>query len=130
MTQKEIADRLNVLTRGRSYKGSLTRYVLNSITEAKSNYTVSNLIQYCQDMNVILIMEDDVTEEKYVVGSVMDVHNVLGLLMERYGINPRTISQIANVHYTIPTKEAAPLSIKTFLAVCGVMRCNLYFEAN
>lgn len=143
MTQKEIVNNLKLAVGDRPYQGSLTYYATQSIEQSKSNYPVSNLIQYCKDMNVQMFVQDGVTLDKFKVSSVLDVHNIISLLMERYEVTFNTIHQKTSVYYTAPKsyeKEKVnklrskdkriktPLSINTLIAVFQVLHCNLLFE--
>lgn len=134
MTQTQIANRLKGSLQGRSYVGSLTSYAVKSIEEGRSNYPVSNLIAYCEDMNLRLAMFDLVTEDCFYPTSVLEVHKVLGLLMERYNVDYKLVYRKTAIHYTAPKSfddsSKAPLSIKTFLAVCDVIHCDLRFESD
>lgn len=135
MTQEQIAQKLRAATQGKPYRGNLTSYVVTSIEEYRSNYPVSNLIAYCKDMCLQLVMFDITTEDCFYPDSVLAVHEVLKLLMERYNVDPKIVYRKTGIHYTIPkvnksTKDApiTALSIKTLLAVCDVIHCDLYFE--
>lgn len=146
MTQEQVAERIKSVTLDIDYHGTLTPYAVKSIEEGRSNYPVSNLIIYCQDMNIRLTMYDMVTEDCFYPDSVLDVHKVLDLLMERYAVDYKLVYRKTAVHYTAPKtfdekalekmqssskrkKYVAPLSIKTLLAVCDVIHCDLCFEA-
>lgn len=146
MTQEQVAERIKSITHENDYHGNLTRYAVKSIEESRSNYPVSNLIIYCQDMNLKLKMIDLVTEDCFYPASVLDVHKVLDLLMKRYNVDYKLVYRKTAVHYTAPKsfdekdleqiksnskerKYVAPLSIKTLLAVCEVIHCDLCFES-
>lgn len=135
MTQTQIAERLTEALQGRTYVGSLTAYAAKSIEDGRSNYPVSNLITYCQDMNVRMVMFDLATEDCFYPTTILEVHQVLNLLMERYKVDYKLVYRKTAIHYTAPKSfdknEAgkAPLSIKTFLAVCDVIHCDLRFES-
>lgn len=145
MTQEDIALRLNELTADKTYQGQLTKHVLNSIKDVKSNYTVVSLLQYCQDMGITVTLEDNTTEDRFVIQDVLDAHKILHLLMHRYLVDVKDIFRLSGVHYTPPkssnfnqleylkkkgVKFATPLSIRTFLAVCDVLHCNILFSLN
>lgn len=147
MTQEQIAERIKTASNGESYDGNLTPYAVTSIIEGRSNYPVSNLITFCQDMNLKLVMFDLATEDCFYPKSVLDIHKVLDLLMKRYNVDYKLVYRKTAVHYTAPksfdekdlekmkanpkgTKYVAPLSIKTLLAVCDVIHCDLRFESN
>lgn len=142
MTQQEIAKRLQI--GNNPYKGKLTSYAVKSIVEGKSNYPVSNLLQYCNDMNIVITMLDETTEDKFYPKTILEVHWILNLLMDRYEVDPKLVYRKTGIYYTPPktfeqeeldklksqgVRFAAPLSIKTLLAVCEVIHCNLLFES-
>lgn len=146
MTQEQVAERIKAIARDKDYQGSLTPYAVKSIEDGRSNYPVSNLIVYCKDMNLKLMMIDLVTEDCFLPTSVLDVHKVLDLLMKRYNVDYKLVYRKTAIHYTAPKsfdekdlkqiranskerKYVAPLSIKTLLAVCGVIHCDLRFES-
>lgn len=147
MTQEQIAERIKTVSNDKGYSGNLTPYAVTSIIEGRSNYPVSNLITFCQDMNLKLVMFDLVTEDCFYPESVLEIHKVLNLLMERYNVDYKLVYRKTAVHYTAPksfnekdlekmkasskgSKYVAPLSIKTLLAVCDVIHCDLRFESN
>lgn len=145
MNQEQLADKIKAASEGAAYKGDLTSYAVQSIEMGRSNYPVSNLITYCQDQNLQLVMKDMATEDCFYPDSVLDVHKTLDLLMRRYKIDPKLIYRKTGVHYTPPKsliqedlermmsesdsrKYMIPLSIKTLLAVCDVIYCELSFN--
>ena len=145
MNQEQLANRIKDATNGADYTGGLTHYAVQSIELARSNYPVQNLISFCQDMNLKFVMTDMATEDRFYPESVLDVHRVLDLLMKRYKIDNKLVYRKTGVHYTPPKslnpedleriKEKAdgriyvtPLSIKTLLAVCEVIYCDLTFD--
>lgn len=143
MTQEEIANKFQIALQGAQYTGQLTPYAVQSINEAKSNYPVSNLIQYCKDMNIQITMLDKATEDKFNPQSILEVHKFIDLLMKRYDVDPKLVYRKTGIFYTPPrsldqeeldklksqgVRFATPLSIKTLLAVCEVIHCDLLFE--
>lgn len=147
MSQEQIAERLKIALHGAPYSGTLTSYAAKSIEDGRSNYPVSNLITYCSDMNLKMVMFDLTTEDRFFPTSILEVHKVLDLLMRRYNVDYKLVYRKTAVHYTAPKsfdeckleklkadsknkKSVAPLSIKTLLAVCEVIHCDLLFESN
>lgn len=147
MTQEQIAERIKTAGQEKDYTGSLSSYAVKSIEEGRSNYPASNLITYCQDMGLKLVMHDLVTEDCFHPESVLDIHKVLDILMRRYSVDYKLVYRKTAVHYTAPKsldakdlekikanpkgkKYVTPLSIKTLLAVCDVIHCDLRFESN
>ncbi len=147
MTQEQIAERLKQSVQDKAYTGSLTSYTVKSIEDGRSNYPVTNLIAYCQDMDLKLVMFDMATEDCFYPISVLEVHKVLDLLMKRYNVDYKLVYRKTAVHYTAPKsfdekdlekmksdpkgkRYVTPLSIKTLLAVCDVIHCDLRFESN
>lgn len=146
MNLNQITDKLKMALDGAVYKGDLTSYAVKSIESGRSNYPVSNLITYCQGANLKMVMMDMATEDKFFPASILDVHKVLGLLMDRYDVDTKLVYRKTAAHYTPPksfeaeevekmrsigkNKYVTPLSIKTFLAVCEVIHCDLSFESN
>lgn len=144
MTQEHLADRIKNAINGVTYMGYLTPYAVQSIESGRSNFPVQNLITYCQDMNLRFVMTDMATEDRFFPETVLDVHKVLDLLMKRYKVDNKLVYRKTGLHYTPPKslipedlermKEEAegrkyviPLSIKTLLAVCEVIYCDLSF---
>lgn len=144
MNQQQLSDRLKETLNGFAYTGSLSPYAVQSIELARSNYPVQNLITYCQDMELSLVMTDMATEDRFCPNSVLDVHKVLDLLMQRYKVDYKLVYRKTGIHYTPPKslvseeleqikkngggRYTTPLSIKTLLAVCEVIYCDLTFE--
>ncbi|MCM1142545.1 MAG: hypothetical protein NC453_28580 [Muribaculum sp.] len=139
MNQEPIAEKLKTAMDGRAYQGSLTAYAAQSIGKGRSNYPVANLITYCQDSNLRMVMLDMATEDRFYPTSVLEVHRYICFLMNRYDVDYQLIYRKTAVHYTAPksfdeselenVKHPAPLSIKTLLAVCDVIHCDLLFES-
>lgn len=147
MNLEQLSDRINGAVNRAAYSGSLTPYAVQSIELARSNYPVQNLILFCQDMNLTMVMTDMTTEDRFFPNSTLGVHKVLNLLMDRYKIAPKLVYLRSGVHYTPPKsflqedlekmkegangkKYVASLSIKTLLAVCEVIHCDLTFKSN
>ena len=131
MNQEQLADRIKSVKEDVVYSSNLTSYAIQSIESGRSNYPVANLITYCNDAHLMLTMVDLATEDK--------------LLMKRYKIDQKLVYRKTGVHYTPPKsfipedlermksdsdgkKYVAPLSIKTLLAVCDVIHCDLQFS--
>lgn len=144
MNQEQIAEKLKAVSQDKVYKGGLSAYAVQSIKSGRSNYPVSNLIAYCQDLGLKFVMTDLATEDCFYPSSVLDVHKVLNLLMDRYEVDHKLVYRKTAVHYTVPkslveeeleeiraksegNKYVAPLSIKTLLAICEVIHCDLSF---
>lgn len=130
MNPEEIASSLKNLRSDLSYRGLLTDYAVHSIENAKSNYPVSNLIQYCKDRGIVMELQDGVTLDKFYPETILQVHDVLRLLMDRFQIDAKTVYRKTGVNYTFPNNKQAPLSIKTLLAVCETLHCKLSFKMN
>lgn len=130
---------------GKSYSGGLTQYAVSSIETGRSNYAVSNLLKYCDDMGIRFVLIDSATEERYYPDSVLDIHKIFKMLMERYEIELQDIFKQTGMHYTPPVsyeddqlefiqsvmatkKSLAPLSVKMLLAVCEMIPCELVFK--
>ncbi|MCM1140202.1 MAG: hypothetical protein NC453_16675 [Muribaculum sp.] len=145
MNQEQIAEKISIANTGLEYAGGLTPYAIQSIKEGRSNYPVSNLLAYCGGLGLRLVMFDMATEDCFYPTSVLEVHQVLNLLMTRYKVDYKLVYRKTAVHYTAPKsldeKElekmksapnakrfVTPLSIKTLLAVCDVIHCDLRFE--
>lgn len=128
MNQQEIGVRLAELTQGKQYLGELGTCTVKSILSGTANYPASNLLQYCKDMKIDLILEDVMTGDRFKATTILEVHKVLGLLMDRWDIRLVDVFRQTGMHYTPPTKDSTSLSIKTFLAVCEAIHCNLLLE--
>lgn len=134
MNQEQFAHRLDEAVTDRNYKGELTPYTLQSIEKSRSNYPVSNLLAYCKGYGLRMVMQDMATEDSFFPKTVLEVHEVLGLLMKRYMVDYQMVYRKTGVHYTSPKSDAenkkygAPLSIKTLLAVCETIHCDILFE--
>lgn len=145
MNQEQIAEKLKAISQDKVYKGGLSTYAVQSIRSGRSNYPVSNLITYCQDLGLKFVMIDLTTEDRFFPVSILGVHKVLNLLMDRYEVDNKLIYRKTAVHYTAPkslveeelekiksvsgsSKYVTPLSIKTLLAVCEVIHCDLSFD--
>lgn len=144
MNQEQIAVKLKAVSQDKVYKGGLSSYAVQSIVSGRSNYPVSNLLTYCSDSNIKFVMTDLATEDCFYPVSVLDVHKVLVFLMDRYEVDHKLVYRKTAVHYTVPkslveeeleeiksksdgNKYVTPLSIKTLLAVCEVIHCDLSF---
>ena len=143
MNQEQLADSLKSASGESSYNGTLTQYAVQSILSGRSNYPVANMLSYCSDMNISFCMMDKATEDCFYPTTILEVHKTLDLLMKRYLIDPKLVYRKTGVHYTSPKslneedlkkiqgesgqKYQVSLSIKTLLAVCEVIHCDLYF---
>lgn len=134
MNQQELADKLKTCVEGQTYNGLLTRYAKESIEKSRSNYPVANLIAYCNGYGLKIVMTDETTEDRFCPKTILDIHKVIGLLMCRYNIDAQLVYRKTATHYSKPKEDAksakhnSPLSIRTLLAVCEVIHCDLSFE--
>lgn len=146
MNQEQLAEKISMATNGAAYTGGLSSYAVQSIELARSNYPVQNLITFCHDMNLKIVMTDMATEDRFCPDSILCVHKVLDLLMKRYLIDNKLVYRKTGIHYTPPksfvpediermkeskgkNKYVTPLSVKTLLAVCDVIHCEISFES-
>ena len=127
MTKEQLAVRIKEAANGRTYCGELSGYAISSIIEGRSSYPVSNLISYCNGIDIQFAITDINTDECYDIDDIMDVHNVVEMLMSRYMVDYKLVYRKTAVHYTAPKNGQAPLSINTLLAVCSVLHCKLDF---
>ena len=144
MNQEQFTNKLKEATNGAEYAGQLSNYALTSITLGRSNYPVQNLIFYLHDMGLRLVLEDMATEQEFFADSVLAIHKVLNILMHRYQKDAKLVYRKTAIHYTTPKSfdqseidcmesksegraYAASLSIKTLLAVCEVIYCDIKF---
>ena len=127
MTKETIADKLKEMNQGNRYSGKLSGYAVRSIEESRSSYPVSNLIDYCEGMNLQMVMVDMATDEVYVVHEIMDIHEIIDMLMKRYNIDYQLVYRKTAVHYTAPKNGRASLSVNTLLAVCSSLHCKIDF---
>lgn len=135
MTREQVAERLGQAAPDTPQHSRLSAYAADSVRRGRSNYPVSNLLTYCGDAGIRLVLLDMATLDRFCPATVMDVHRVLDLLMRRYETNRMAVYRIKGVYYTPPKspggregKYPAPLSIKTLLAVCDAVHCDLLFE--
>lgn len=134
MNQQELIDILKPCVEGRSYSGCLTPYAIQSIEQNRSNYPVSNLMAYCDGYGLKIVMTDLATEDRFCPKTILDIHKVLGLLMQRYDVDSQLVYRKTAAHYSRPKEDGSnkkyntSLSIKTLLAVCEVIHCELSFE--
>ena len=126
MTKEQLAYKLNGF-RKHGYSGKLSGYAVCSIEESRSSYPVSNLIEYCEGINARMVMCDFATDEKFPIESIMDVHEVIRMLMERYNVDSNLIYRQTAIHYTQPKNGRTSLSINTLLAVCSSLHCKIDF---
>lgn len=127
MTKEQLAARIKGATKDKEYHGELSGYAIASITEGRSSYPVANLISYCNGLDLQFAITDINTDECYDIDDIMDVHNVIKMLMDRYMVDHKLVYRMTAVHYTAPKNGQAPLSINTLLAVCSVLHCKLDF---
>lgn len=109
---------------------SLTAYTVQSIEDARASYPVPNLIAYCNDLSIKIVMTDMATDESYPVDNISDVHSILQMLMGRYQTDHKLIYRKTGIHYTAPASsggKAESLRITTLLAMCDVLHCKLDF---
>ena len=127
MTKEQLADKLKEIRQVNQYSGKLSGYAVRSIEESRSSYPVSNLIDYCEGTNLQMVMTDMATDESYAVHEIMDIHEVIDMLMKRYGIDSQYVYRKTAIHYTAPKNGNASLSVNTLLAVCSSLHCKIDF---
>jgi len=128
MTKEQLAKKLNEVCGNNVYSGKLSGYAVRSIVESRSSYPVSNLIEYCEGMDVRMAITDLATDEVYTIDEIMQVHEVIGMLMERYDVDYQFVYRKTAVHYTAPKDGRASLSVNTLLAVCSCLHCKIDFQ--
>lgn len=163
MNAEQVAQKLIKASENRPYKGTLSKFALQSIKSGKVVYSAANLLAFCEGYGLKMAMVDQATLQRFYPNSVLEIHNTLKYLMERYEVDCNLVYRKTAVHYTPCkastqeeldrlTEEAqikkaesakevkkskkkpkdkaylAPLSIKSLLAVCEVISCDLEFE--
>ena len=63
MNQEQVTEKLKELVGNKLYKGTLSSYAVESIKLGRSNYPVSNLLAYCNDFDLKVVMMDLTTED-------------------------------------------------------------------
>lgn len=126
ITKGMIGARLQDLKGTQSVTG-LSKLSVKSIEKGCANYSVSNLITYCQSLSIRFIITDKTTDESYPADSKEEIHSVLQMLMKRWHITPLAIRKKADVYYTPPKNGKFPLSIDTLLTVLDVLHCKVEF---
>lgn len=127
MMRKEVLGyQLSELRKGRPVE-SLSKYAVKSIEKGRSSYPVSNLIVYCNELNIQLSIIDSTTDDVFPVNSTADVHAILQLLMKRWKITELDIYKKTEVHYTPPKGNEGSLSINTLLTMLKVLHCKLKY---
>ena len=127
MTKEQIAEKLRLIHRESVYSGELSRYAVRSIREGRSSYPVSNLLNYCEGSGIQMVMMDSTTDEIYPVDEIMEVHELIRFLMDRYETDAQYVYRKTGIHYTEPKFGRAHLSINTLLAVCSSLHCWIDF---
>lgn len=134
-----LTERLNGALRGREYEGELSQYVRRSIVQGTSNYGVKNLIEFCNGAGLTFTMTDMATEEVFELDTVAKAHQTIDKLMKRYDVDCMLVYRKTACYYTLPRKKDGKgeerkypesLSVKTLVAVCQVIHCELRFYPN
>lgn len=126
MNKEKLGIELSHKRDGRPVSG-LTPYIVKSIEEGRSSYSVANLIIYCEVLSLQILITDLATDEVYPVDTTQEIHDVLQMLMQRWKIDETAMYRKTGVHYTTPKGTACSLSITTMLAMCAVLHCKLDF---
>lgn len=126
MNKEKLGYDLSKLRNGRPVNG-LTKYSIKSIETGRSSYPVTNLLKYCKELSLRLVLTDKATGESYPADEIQEVHEILQMLMKRWQFDEASMYRKAEVHYTPPKGDNGSLSISTMLAMCSVLRCKLSF---
>lgn len=132
----QIASRIKSCLNGRAYSGPLSKHVSKAIEESLTNYSVRNLLSYCHDMNIKVIIIDENTEDKFPVLSIFELYETIQFIMRRYLIDPRQLTQMSGVGHSYikaltkieEVTEATPLSINALIAFFTLLHCDLLFQ--
>lgn len=145
ITTTAIANMLHDALDGAKYHGKLSRHISSAIEQHRTNYSFDNLMQYCRDMGIAFSIMDLNTEDTFPVCNAIEAHKVIYTLMQRYNVDEKIIYKRSSVPYILPKsfdedelermrqadprkRNMAPLSIYTFLAVCGALYCVPIFQ--
>lgn len=126
MNKVTIAIKL-VELRGKTPIEHLTAYAVRSIEKGVVSYPVANLITYCKDASLRMVLTDKATLESYPLDEMPEVHEVIQMIMRRYKIDDKLIYRKTGVYYTPPKGNEGSLSMNTLLAVCEALHCTLTF---
>lgn len=126
MNKEELGVKLSQVRGGRQIT-TLSNHVIKSIEEGRSSYSVQNLITYCEELSLQMVITDIALDENYPVDTVADVHDVLQMLMQRWQVSKTSIYHKTGVHYTVSKSNSGTLSVTTFLAMCKALYCKLDF---
>lgn len=130
MTQEQLTEIINTLVTESAQNSALSAHIQKAITGGQYNYSVPNLLLYCEERGIKLEIVDLATEDCFIVSQIADVHRVVLLLMDRYNSSPEMVYRKTGIHYSAPkvidgSKSNKSLSIKTLLAICNTIHCTL-----
>lgn len=137
MTPQDIGIKLKEFTEGKDVQFDMSSFSVRSIENGDRNFSLNNLLAYCDYGGIQMSITDLNTEESWDVYSVFEIHKVLKLLMDRYNVDNKLVYRKTAMHYTPPKSFEGEdmndrfrfaLSIKTLLAVCEVIHCKLDFR--
>lgn len=130
MTATDISKRLKELSPTycpNNLNGALSRYAQATILCATSNYSVSNLIKFCEGCNINIAIIDMATLDCFRIVGIAELRECIGLLMDRYNITSPLIFRKAGVHYSESKGVNTGFSINTLLAVLDVVKAEIKF---
>lgn len=105
---------------------NLTPYIVQTVLNGESNYSISSLMDYLQACNAQMEIRD-IMDESYIIKDVREVHDTIILLIEKYKVKMSRMNEAIGVIYTPATKGKTPLSINTFIAILNYFKCEISF---
>ena len=124
ITIPHISEMLLRLTLSEAH--NLSSYVIQTILNGESNYSVSNLLDYLHACNRQLEIKD-VMDESYIIKDVHEAHDTILLLVDKYKVKISHMNEAMGVIYTPASEGKTHLSIKTFIAILNYFKCSISF---
>ena len=122
ITLSHISGMLQQLTLPSAH--TLTPYVIQTLLNGESNYSVYNFMLYLQACGKQLEIKD-IMDESYIIKDVREAHNLILELVEKYRVKISKMNEATGVTYTPATKDRTTLSIRTFIAILNYFKCEI-----
>ena len=128
VTRQDVSHMLADIRGDREYSGVMGKYAIATLESGRSSFPTRNMVTYCQDFDIDIIIFDDRLNRKHVVRTDDELHLVIRRIMLNRKTNYNRMVAHTGRNYTGREKDGKiSMSIDTLLLIMYHLGCHIEF---